>query len=55
MGKKAVLLVVVITLAVLIFGWYFLQNVMINYDVDRDTSQPELNQKDIEWAISRGH
>ncbi|WP_176446257.1 hypothetical protein [Lentibacillus sp. CBA3610] len=46
MGKKVVLLVVALTIAVLIFGWYFLQNVMNNFDVDRDTSefgQPEIN------------
>ncbi|WP_175284925.1 hypothetical protein [Lentibacillus jeotgali] len=47
MGKKAVLLVVAVTLAVLVFGWYFLQNVMINYDVDRDTSQPGQYEKTI--------
>ncbi|MFD2761533.1 hypothetical protein [Lentibacillus juripiscarius] len=39
-SKKVVLLVVAITLAILIFGWFFLKNVMINFDVDRDTSQP---------------
>lgn len=47
MGKKVVLLIVAITLAVLIIGWFILQNVMINYDVDRDTSQsrqPEIHQ-----------
>ncbi|WP_156418677.1 hypothetical protein [Lentibacillus amyloliquefaciens] len=38
MGKKTVILVVAVTLIVLIAGWYVLQNVMINYDVDRDSS-----------------
>ncbi|TFJ92740.1 hypothetical protein [Lentibacillus salicampi] len=38
MGKKAVVLVVTVTLAVLIFGWYILQSVIMDYDVDRDTS-----------------
>ncbi|TRM11668.1 hypothetical protein FH966_08215 [Lentibacillus cibarius] len=39
-GKKLALLVVAFTLAVLIFGWFFLKVIMVNYDVDRDTSQP---------------
>ncbi|SFB28959.1 hypothetical protein SAMN04488072_11366 [Lentibacillus halodurans] len=48
MGKKAVLLIVVLTLAVLLAGWLFLQHVMIDYDVDRDISQPvqsEINKR----------
>ncbi|TMN22877.1 hypothetical protein [Lentibacillus cibarius] len=39
-GKKLILLVIALTLAALIFGWFFLKMVMFNYDVDRDTSQP---------------
>ncbi|GAA0440220.1 hypothetical protein GCM10008983_16470 [Lentibacillus halophilus] len=38
-GKKAAILVIVFTLAVLIFGWFFLKNVMINFDVDKDASR----------------
>lgn len=49
MGKKVVLLVVGITLAVLIAGWFYLQNVMINYDVDRDTSQPDRSEINIAY------
>lgn len=54
MGKKTVVFIVAITLAVLIFGWYFLQNVMINYDVDHDTSHPaqsEINRSYLEHML----
>ncbi|WP_174616017.1 hypothetical protein [Virgibacillus ihumii] len=40
-GRKFVLLLVTATLIVIIAAWFILQSVMVNYDVDRDTSQPE--------------
>lgn len=41
MGKKTVIFIVAVTLIVLIAGWYVLQNVMTNYNVDEDASQPQ--------------
>ncbi|SFE04773.1 hypothetical protein SAMN05216238_107194 [Lentibacillus persicus] len=40
MGKKTVIFIVAVTLIVLIAGWYVLQNVMTNYNVDEDAFQP---------------
>ncbi|GAA0594545.1 hypothetical protein GCM10009001_08330 [Virgibacillus siamensis] len=40
-GRKFVLLIVAVTLILIITVWLTLQSVMVNYDVDRDTSQPD--------------
>ncbi|WP_164669883.1 hypothetical protein [Virgibacillus doumboii] len=51
-SRKVVLLVIALTLIVLIFGWFFMQEVMINFDVDRDTSQIEL-KIDKSWELAK--
>lgn len=39
-GRKFVLLLVAMTVVILAVVWFTLKSVMLNYDVDRDTSQP---------------
>ncbi len=42
-SKRVVLLIIALTLIILIFGWFLLKDVMVNFDVDRDTSQAEFH------------
>ncbi|MBP1949747.1 hypothetical protein [Virgibacillus litoralis] len=42
-SKIVVLIIVALTLIILIFGWFFLKNVMVKFDVDQDTSQQEIH------------
>lgn len=42
-SKRVLLLVVALTLIILILGWIFLKDVMMKFDVDRDTSQAEFS------------
>ncbi|MFC4558974.1 hypothetical protein ACFO3D_12300 [Virgibacillus kekensis] len=39
-SKLIVLLVVILTLLILAFAWFYLKDIMLDYDVDSDTSQP---------------
>ncbi|WP_175631822.1 hypothetical protein [Virgibacillus siamensis] len=39
-GRKFVLLLVAVMIILIAVVWFTLKSVMVNYDVDRDTSQP---------------
>lgn len=51
-GRKIVLLVVVLTIIALILGWFFLQGIIENFDVERASSSIELNI-DKEWELAK--
>ncbi|SDQ76298.1 hypothetical protein SAMN05216232_3721 [Virgibacillus subterraneus] len=42
-SKIVVIIIVALTLIILIFGWFFLKDVIVKFDIDQDTSQQEIH------------